>query len=126
MKIVPSRKFMVDQAKPLRRLSIVLPVYNERATVVATVERVLRAISPLERELVIVDDFSQDGTREILPDLVRRMQQDFGAQVHLVLHDSNKGKGAALRPGFNHATGDVILLHYTVLEYYPCHYPTLL
>ena len=74
MKLVTSRRFAVDVNKTLRRLSIILPVYNERATVATTLERVLQAASPLELELVIVDDFSRDGTREILPELVHRIR----------------------------------------------------
>jgi len=126
MKLVPSRRFAVDGNKPLRRLSVVLPVYNERATVATTVERVLKAASPLELELVIVDDFSRDGTREILPELAQRMQESFGAPIQLVMHDHNQGKGAALRTGFQHASGDVLLIQDADLEYDPRDYPRLL
>jgi len=126
MKLIPSRRFSVDQSKPLRRLSIVLPVYNENATVASTIERVLRAPSPLERELVIVDDFSRDGTRELLPEVVSRMRQALGAQIELVMHDRNRGKGAALRTGFKHATGDIVLIQDADLEYDPRDYPQLL
>src|SRR5690242_16479252 len=108
MRLMPSQRFPLDLDKPLRRLSIVLPVYNEKATVAATVQRVLQATSPMELELVIVDDFSRDGTREILPEIVERMRESFGAEIQLALHDHNQGKGAALRTGFKHASGDVI------------------
>jgi glycosyltransferase involved in cell wall biosynthesis len=126
MKPVPSRRFRIDQDKPLRSLSVVLPVYNEKDTVAVTIERVLRAESPLERELVIVDDFSRDGTRELLPGIVNQMRQTFDAKIELVMHERNCGKGAALRSGFQHAKGDIILIQDADLEYDPRDYPQLL
>ncbi|HVH89497.1 MAG TPA: glycosyltransferase family 2 protein [Terriglobales bacterium] len=126
MEIVPSQRFAIDARKPLRRLSIVLPVYNEKETVATTVERVLQANTLLEHELVVVDDFSRDGTREMLPDLVQHLRTKFGARIELVMHEHNQGKGAALRTGFKHATGDIILVQDADLEYDPRDYPQLL
>ena len=126
MKPLPSLRFQINPNKPLTRLSIILPVYNEKATIATTMERVLRSASPMQLELVIVDDFSQDGTREILGELVHGMQETFGIPIQLVTHDRNQGKGAALRTGFKHASGDVMLIQDADLEYDPRDYPRLL
>jgi glycosyltransferase involved in cell wall biosynthesis len=102
------------------RLTIVMPVYNERATIREIVERV-RAVplDGIEKELVLVDDCSRDGTREVLGDL-----ESQGAVV--IYHERNRGKGAALRTGFARATGDVVLIQDADLEYNPQDYPALL
>src|SRR5215207_3184830 len=82
-------------------LSILMPVYNERATVEAAIADALAAELPVERrEVVVVDDGSTDGTREVLA------QQTWPEEVRLVRHDRNLGKGAAIRTALAHATGE--------------------
>jgi glycosyltransferase involved in cell wall biosynthesis len=95
-----------------------MPVYNEIETIREIVERV-QAV-PVEKEIIIVDDGSTDGTRDLLPELA-----DAG-NLRVVLHDRNQGKGAALRTGFGEVSGDVVLIQDADLEYDPKDYPALL
>ena len=103
------------------KLSIVIPVYNE----VKTFEKVLAAVRavpvPLTKEIILVDDGSTDGTR----DLLRGLDTSRGDLV-VVFHERNMGKGAALRTGFQSATGDIVLIQDADLEYDPGEYPNLL
>jgi len=107
---------------PPRSLSIVMPCYNEAATLEAAVARVLAADSSgLTKEIVIVDDGSTDGSA----DIVRAIAAREGA-VRAYVHGVNCGKGAALRTGIEASTGDVVLIQDADLEYNPAEYPRLL
>ena len=92
-------------------LSVIIPVYNERDTILKVIEMVKKA-PPYDKELVIVDDCSTDGTRELLLNL-----SELGVRV--IMHQKNRGKGAALRTGFEHASGDIVVVQDADLEYDP-------
>jgi len=103
------------------KLSIVMPAYNEATTLRAIVSRVLAVDLPgMEKELLIVDDGSRDGTREVLRDL------DGKDGVRALFHERNTGKGAAVRTGMRASTGDIVLIQDADLEYDPREYPILL
>jgi glycosyltransferase involved in cell wall biosynthesis len=98
-------------------LSVVMPVYNERATVESMIERVLAV--PLRKELIVVDDGSRDGTSDILRDLQR-------THSFKLLQKPNGGKGSALRAGFREVTGDLVVIQDADTEYSPEEFPALI
>ncbi len=103
------------------KLSVVIPCYNERHTIRALVERVKAVdLGDVEKEIVIVDDCSRDGTRDLLRTEIAPLVDQ------IVYHEENQGKGAAMRTGYQAATGDIILVQDADLEYDPAEYPRLI
>ncbi|MHC4403812.1 MAG: glycosyltransferase family 2 protein [Planctomycetota bacterium] len=100
------------------KVSVVVPVFNECNTVEEIVRRV-KAVS-MAKEIILVDDGSNDGTR----DIVSKMED--APDVRVVCHERNRGKGAALKTGFGHVTGDIVIVQDADLEYDPVHYPQLI
>lgn len=105
---------------PYRTLSVLIPCYNERSTLAEIVERVCAVDVGLEKELVVVDDGSTDGSREILQELSRQ------GMVKAIFLPQNSGKGAAVQCALSEATGDILLIQDADLEYDPADYPLLL
>src|SRR5512143_3546053 len=101
------------------KLSVVIPCYNERTTIRAIVDAV-RASPVVDKEIIVVDDCSQDGTRDLLRTEIEPLV------TRVIYHERNQGKGAALRTGFAAATGDAVLVQDADLEYDPQEYPRLL
>jgi len=101
------------------KLSVIIPIYNEKNTVLELLRRVEAVPLSLDKEIIVVDDFSTDGTREVLGGLGR-------PDIKVLFHAKNMGKGSALRTGFSEATGDIVLVQDADLEYDPAEYPGLL
>ena len=114
-------------ADPVRSMAIIMPVYNEAATVGEAIVRISRTPAPigeggpLDRSIVAVDDGSTDGSSQILVSLAESV-----AGLKVIRHPRNMGKGAAVRTGFEHASADVVLIHDADLEYDPRDHQTLL
>ena len=105
------------------KLSVIIPDYNEINTIGEILSRVLQDDIP--KEVIVVDDFSTDGTREFLKEWVTQEDKGLKNQVHILFQPKNMGKGAALRSGFKEATGDIVIIQDADLEYHPREYPKL-
>lgn len=99
------------------KVSVVIPVYNEHKTILQIIDRVKN--TPIDKEIIIVDDCSVDGTRDILNKIKNK-------DIKVLFHESNQGKGAALRTGFQHVTGDIVIIQDADMEYDPAEYPKLI
>jgi glycosyltransferase involved in cell wall biosynthesis len=100
------------------KLSIIIPCYNESKTILSLIEAVKQA-PVINKEIIIVDDGSNDGTRNILVDIT-------DPQIRVIFHNTNQGKGAALRTGFREALGDICIVQDADLEYDPQEYPLII
>jgi len=104
------------------KLSVVIPVYNETETLEEILRQVKAVDIGIKKEIVLVDDYSTDGTRELL----QKIEKSGDKSIRVFYHDFNQGKGAALRTGFQNVTGDITIVQDADLEYDPQDYPKLI
>ncbi len=103
----------------MKKISIIVPVYNEINTLEKVIDRLQEVpFCGLEKEIIIVDDYSTDGTRELM--------KDYEGMYKVFYHDYNQGKGAAIRTGLSHITGDIMVIQDADLEYDPADYDELI
>ena len=93
--------------KSFKKLSVVIPCYNEKNSISEIINQVKNVVIPLEKEIIIVDDFSTDGTREIIKNIQKNDER-----VKIFFNEKNMGKGYSLRNGFAHTTGDLIIVQH--------------
>lgn len=105
----------------MKKLSIVVPVYNEIDTLEEILQRIKAVELDMEKEIILVDDYSTDGTRKLL----EQIKEQGNENEKVFFHEKNMGKGAALKTGFQHVTGDITLVQDADLEYNPNEYPKL-
>jgi glycosyltransferase involved in cell wall biosynthesis len=106
------------------KLSILIPVYNEEKFFPLLIEKV-RAV-PIDKEIIVVEDRSTDGTREVIERVAKEWGQDPRNELRLFFHDRNQGKGAAIRTGLREVRGDIVIIQDADLEYDPAEYPVLI
>lgn len=110
----------------MNKLSIIIPVYNEKDTIVELLNRVVAAEIKLEKEIIVVDDGSKDGTSKILDDFEQAyIKKGYGTKL-IILHKGNGGKGSAIYMGLLHTTGDIVGIQDADLEYFPEDYSLIL
>jgi glycosyltransferase involved in cell wall biosynthesis len=107
---------LFDKRREMMKLSVIIPVYNEAKTILEVIRRVKE--TPFEKEIIVVDDYSTDGTAE----LIRKN----GEGMTTLFHEKNQGKGAAIRTAIPHITGEITIIQDADLEYHPSEYPRLI
>ena len=122
MWLIPAESHLSKVLK-MKKLSIIIPIYNEKDTLNECVRRVLSVELDMERELILIDDASIDGSDKLIEEICR--QQD-SVPIKVVTHKLNQGKGASLRDGFAQVTGDIVIIQDADLEYDPKDYSRLL
>jgi len=109
-----------------RKLSIIIPVFNEERTLSHLVSAVESVELPLEKEIILVDDCSTDGSREILYHISKSVEGGPPQEIKILFLENNQGKGAAVKRGFGEAAGDIVLIQDADMEYNPKEYPILI
>lgn len=112
------------------KLTVLIPAFNERDTIREILRRVAEAAIPMDKEIIVIDDGSSDGTAEILSEMAKeekaRGKGAGGQELKVISHSSNQGKGAAIKTGLREATGDIVVIQDADLEYDPSQYGALL